>query len=921
METPREHRLGEDLHALGRGGREAIRRPWTFLVVGLAAGAAAGCWVLGREPVFRGEASLVLEDPRERSPLLGSYDIPVGVTDVEEAAAILGSTELAARLVAAPEDGRVATPDHPEWPLRLGLTTRVVDESQVVLADRVRRTLGRTGPGFRVHGAVDSAAPGAPARIRLRFLDAHRVVVSLDGPLPGIEWPGDDPQVLAWEPGLVLPYRGLRFRLEVRGEVDDRTFLLTHTDAETAARVVRDSVRVETRPGEKGVLHVVVDERDPELAAAIANGLVAHYVERDGERVRARAAADLAYVRDELGFRRRELESLDDEIAEWRAAHPDLVDPRVTATNLVEERAGLRSELTRVARFEANLDRVLAALAAGDRGQVSRLGPDLDDPLARRILEQIQVFEDEARRVGRAETGEFQTARKILLEQRRDGLEQLERRAWHLDAILEGLAKDDLSVLGLLGDEHARDGAVAVDDFTVQYLTLLGEMQVEFLKLEAEYQPTAEPVVVLRENVARVVDRIERHLTSQRVALGAELQMTRDSVLRWEELVHSQPNEERASIEASLEDLWTRAEAALTSRLEAVRDQRGELRLALDELAGRLRALPDAEKGLTARARRRDVLDAEVRGLLVDRERGELALAGVAAAARPLDTAFPPHAPTRPTAPFAAVVALLFGATAGVVASLLRARRAGARPEAGGLEAATGLGVCAVLPAAPRETAGAPWSALLDDPDGDLAESLRTLRTRVRAARPAKGDLRTLGVTAAESGEGASATAVGLALAFALEGRRVLLVDAVLRAPTLHDAFEVELSPGLGESLEGHDHWSSGVVSARYPNLHLLPAGAPERAPGDLLAGAALHRVLEEAACEYDLVLLDLPAVLEVPDVEALGAGLDGVVLVQGPRAHVERVARAAELLRRAGVPVLGLARRARGRRALRDAA
>lgn len=137
-----------------------------------------------------------------------------------------------------------------------------------------------------------------------------------------------------------------------------------------------------------------------------------------------------------------------------------------------------------------------------------------------------------------------------------------------------------------------------------------------------------------------------------------------------------------------------------------------------------------------------------------------------------------------------------------------------------------------------------------------------------------------LAVTAARAGDGASTTAVNLALMMARTGRPTAIVDANLRHPELHKAFGLPQSPGLAEVLTGKIEFKSAMAAARIPNLTVLPAGKAGVPTQALLSQAGLCNLFGVLRDRFDLVVVDTPPVLQYPDTLHIGKCVDGVLLV-----------------------------------------
>ncbi len=181
-------------------------------------------------------------------------------------------------------------------------------------------------------------------------------------------------------------------------------------------------------------------------------------------------------------------------------------------------------------------------------------------------------------------------------------------------------------------------------------------------------------------------------------------------------------------------------------------------------------------------------------------------------------------------------------------------------------------------------------------PKSATAEAFRTLRTNLDFEM-GKRQGRSLAITSAALGEGKTSCACNLAVAFAQNGKRTILVDADLRRPGIYRAFGLEKQPGFSEVLQGRLALQEAVRTIsdvflgnmgtenvlRTPgleNLHILTCGGTPANPSELLSQEQARKVMEELKNSYDVVLVDCPPVLPVADAVILSTYLDGVVLV-----------------------------------------
>jgi tyrosine-protein kinase Etk/Wzc len=192
-------------------------------------------------------------------------------------------------------------------------------------------------------------------------------------------------------------------------------------------------------------------------------------------------------------------------------------------------------------------------------------------------------------------------------------------------------------------------------------------------------------------------------------------------------------------------------------------------------------------------------------------------------------------------------------------------------------------------------------------PDDPTSEAYRTLRTNVTFVSAEQRALRLICVTSPGPGDGKSTTAANLAITLAQQGARTLLVDADLRRPRVHHAFNLVQEPGLTDILVGTAGMAESLRPNVIANLDVLPGGALPPNPSELLGSEAMHRLLEQLRSRYDGVVFDTPPALAVTDATVLGAATDAVILVLWAGETEEAAAqRAVEMFRRVQARVAG---------------
>nr|WP_191567159.1 CpsD/CapB family tyrosine-protein kinase [Metabacillus idriensis] len=191
-------------------------------------------------------------------------------------------------------------------------------------------------------------------------------------------------------------------------------------------------------------------------------------------------------------------------------------------------------------------------------------------------------------------------------------------------------------------------------------------------------------------------------------------------------------------------------------------------------------------------------------------------------------------------------------------------------------------------------------------PKSPIAEQYRTIRTNIQFSTVDE-EISSMIVTSAGPGEGKSTTAANLAVVFAQQGKKVLLVDADLRKPTAHYTFKVDNHVGLTNILTRQSTINEAVKGTSQDFLSLLTSGPIPPNPAELMASKTMRQFIADAKRDYDIVLFDTPPVLAVADAQILSNSVDGVVLVvSSGKTELESAKKAKELLEQAQAKILG---------------
>jgi polysaccharide biosynthesis transport protein len=170
--------------------------------------------------------------------------------------------------------------------------------------------------------------------------------------------------------------------------------------------------------------------------------------------------------------------------------------------------------------------------------------------------------------------------------------------------------------------------------------------------------------------------------------------------------------------------------------------------------------------------------------------------------------------------------------------------------------------------------------ALLDGPNTAYVEALRGLRTSLLLSR-GKAAPKAILITSAAEREGKSTMSLNLAAVLALNGSRVLLVDADLRSAGLSRYMGIAReSGGLSEALSGSGEPAVITPFPQFPGLSALPAGSAPTYPAEMLGSERMRALVKWGSASYDYVLIDSPPVLAVTDALILGRLADTTLLV-----------------------------------------
>lgn len=275
-----------------------------------------------------------------------------------------------------------------------------------------------------------------------------------------------------------------------------------------------------------------------------------------------------------------------------------------------------------------------------------------------------------------------------------------------------------------------------------------------------------------------------------------------------------------------------------------------------------------------------------------------------------VEPAVPPDSSVAPRPLLAAMLGAMLGLLAAAVVvygpRLIddRIRSSGDATEA------TGLAVIGTIPRGGRLRGRADYrTAVATAPQSAIADAYRSLRWSLELAAGGQ-PTRALLVTSAHRPAGKTAVAVNLALAYARSGRTVLLVDADLRSPRVHDALSLSNSRGLATLLDSGPDTGPVEIHAvgQTGRLGVMTAGSVHDSPADLLGSKQMRSVLEQMKGRSDVVIFDSAPMSTGSDATILSAIVDATLVVaEAGRSRRDELHDGVEALMNAGATLLGV--------------
>jgi len=407
------------------------------------------------------------------------------------------------------------------------------------------------------------------------------------------------------------------------------------------------------------------------------------------------------------------------------------------------------------------------------------------------------------------------------------------------------------------------------------------QAQVDLRNLSQRYGPEHPDIITLKEKVEKIAKELGS-LGEPPVHPEAAPQVTEAQI---------------ADLQAEVTAL-TQKESALSQALEAHKAQ--------------ARTLSRTAVGYSLRKQTVDLNRQTYNDLLTRLNDAQLSSQIKATTVKVLDRAQPPRSPIEPQPVRNLIVAVLLGLVLGVGLATLSETldRRIKNPE----EAVRylRLPLLTVIPGfglghGVGKEEGRAKLVTIEEPRSHAAECYRNLRTSIlfSTGRPVP---KTILITSAVGGEGKSTTAANLAVVMSQNGRKVLLIDADLRRPSLTRYFARRGPGGIGRLLKESCRPDEAVQRSFVDNLDLLLCHDAPGNPSELLGSDRMLKVIEHYKNQYEAVVIDSPVVISVPDTLILASRAEAVIMVHRPGAAARDMVRhAREKLDEVKANILGL--------------
>ncbi|MDG2535779.1 polysaccharide biosynthesis tyrosine autokinase [Sphingomonas sp. HITSZ_GF] len=254
-----------------------------------------------------------------------------------------------------------------------------------------------------------------------------------------------------------------------------------------------------------------------------------------------------------------------------------------------------------------------------------------------------------------------------------------------------------------------------------------------------------------------------------------------------------------------------------------------------------------------------------------------------------VDGAEMPRTPSSPKPLLNILIAVAAGLFLGLSAALVFEQLDQGVDDPAEVEALLGVPLLGTVP----QTGDTDPRTALGDPKSPITEAYLSLRTNLSFATD-HGTPHVFAVTSTGPAEGKTTTSYALARSLARANRKVLLIDADMRSPSIHYMFEVGNKMGLSNYLAGSDDAAALIVPTSVEGLWIMPAGPQPPSAPELLSSERFEKLIAELRGSFDHLILDAPPVMGLADAPIIGSKVEGAVFVVESHATQKGLARVA---------------------------
>jgi capsular exopolysaccharide synthesis family protein len=440
---------------------------------------------------------------------------------------------------------------------------------------------------------------------------------------------------------------------------------------------------------------------------------------------------------------------------------------------------------------------------------------------------------------------------------------------------------------------------------------------------EASYRAAQTPgaASALAQENAKSVEDAEQKLTElqQRKAM-----LLVDNTEEWPEV--KEVSQQIGTLEAKIKEMKTRAESVVVTNLKTRYDQaltrENALRSSFNSQRGETLTQNEAAVNYHIIQQEIETNKSLLDGLLQRSKENDVSLAGTPNNINVVDHAVVPREPVGPQRLLGVALAFAISIVFGVLLAIFLEYLDNTLRSAEDVERMLRLPALAAIPSAPglsrrrlfkgkNATDGTRPGLLLDGQSrSPVAEAYKQLRTSILLSSAGRAP-KTLLITSGKPGEGKTTTVVNTAVSLADTGSKVLVIDADLRRPMVHNVLQVANPAGLSTVLS-RDMSEQDILSlidqAEGTSLHVMTSGPIPPNPAELLGSNQMKQLLQTLQPHFDHIVIDSPPVTSVTDAVLLASLVDGVVIVvHGGKSTRELSRRTRQLLRSVGARIFGV--------------